>query len=151
MLRLTESSKSQPKPQSGGEKPLPTVKLKLAEGYDWDISPDGRRIAFVHNDPSDHLVHFLTLADGSMAEVAVPGWSGFSYVAWAADGTGLYVAANLPKIAALLRLDLNGKISVLWKNQLGYLELSVPSPDGRHIAFTVGIPGESNAWILKEF
>lgn len=138
--------------QARTEKLVAQLKLAVTDGYDWDLSPDGRSLAVVHSGPSDNVVRFVTLADGTIHQVPVPGWSQFEYVAWAADGSGVYLAANMPKNSALLRLELNGKLGVLWrKNEPDYVELPVPSPDGKHIAFTVGSAAESNAWIVEQF
>jgi len=137
--------------QARREKLVAQMKLAVADGYDWDLSPDGRNLAVVHSSLSDNVVRFVTLADGATHQVSVPSWSEFEYVAWAADGSGLYLAANLPKIAALLRLDMKGKLDVLWRSESAYVDLPVPSPDGKHIAFTVGSVGESNAWIIEQF
>ena len=46
---------------------------------------------------------------------------------------------------------MNGKLDVLWRSESAYVDLPVPSPDGKHIAFTVGSVGESNAWIIEQF
>jgi hypothetical protein len=137
--------------QAQSEKLVAQLKLAVADGYDWDLSPDGRSLAVVHSDLLDNVVRFVTLADGTIHQVPVPGWSQFDYVAWAADGSGLYLSANLPKKSALLRLDLKGKPDVLWQSDSKCADLPVPSPDGKHIAFTVGSVGESNAWLVEQF
>lgn len=133
------------------QKLVAQLKLAVADGYDWDLSPDGRSLAVVHSSMSDNTVRFVTLADGATHQVAVPGWSQFEYIAWAADASGLYLSANLPKKGGLLRLDMNGKLEVLWQSDSAYVDLPVPSPDGKRLAFTVGSPGESNAWIIEHF
>jgi Tol biopolymer transport system component len=134
------------------KKPRLQVKLAVGDGYDWDLSPDGRTLAVVHSSLSDNVVKFVTLSDGATHQASVPGWAEFEYVAWTTDGSGLYLAANLPKKAALLRLDLKGSVDVLWQSESAYyVDVPVPSPDGKRIAFTVGSPGESNAWIADQF
>jgi Tol biopolymer transport system component len=131
---------------------LTPLKLAVGDGYDWDLSPDGSSLAAVHSDLSDSTVRILTLADRATRDVRVPGWAGFDEVQWTPDGTGLYLAANLPKKAALLHIDLNGNVDVVWQSEsIMYVGLPVPSPDGKHIAFTVGSIGESNAWWIEHF
>ncbi len=137
--------------QARRDKLVAHVKLAVADGYDWDLSPDGRNLVFVHANLSDNVVRFVTLTDGTKHEITVPGWSQFDHVAWATDGSGLYLAANLPKQVALLRLDLKGNVDVLWQSESAYVDLPVPSPDGKFIAFTVTSTGESNAWIIERF
>jgi len=137
--------------QARRKKLVTELKLAVTDGYDWDLSPDGGTLAVVHSGLSDNVVRLVTLADGVTHQVAVPGWSEFEDIAWAADGSGVYLAANLPKKAALLRLDLKGSLDVLWQSESAYVDLPVPSPDGKHIAFTVGSVGESNAWVIEQF
>lgn len=133
-------------------KSVASLKIPVADGYDWDFSPDGRRVAAVHSSLSDNSVRILTLADGAKREVPVPGWAELDYISWAADGNAIYLTANLPKNSALLRLDMNGKVDMLWRSESAiYLEQPVPSPDGKNIAFTVESAGESNAWTIKQF
>lgn len=128
-----------------------SLKIPVGDGYDWDLSPDGRSIAAVHSDPSDNFVRILILADGATHQVSVPGWAELDRIAWAADGGGFYLAANPPKKAALLYVDLIGKVAVVWQSDSAYIDRLVPSPDGKHIAFTLGSTGESNAWLMERF
>lgn len=129
------------------------VKLNfpVTDGYDWDVSPDGQRLAFAHTNMSDNTVQIVTLADRGTKELSVPGWSEFEHLAWDADGTGVYLAAILPKKSALIRVDMTGKTDVLWETGTGYLGLPVPSPDRKSAAFTVCSAGESNAWTIDHF
>ncbi|MHB8653241.1 MAG: hypothetical protein ACYDA9_05105 [Terriglobia bacterium] len=137
--------------QGRTKKFLAPSKLPVADGYDWDLSPDGDSVAEVHTDLSDNVVRILTLSDNVTQDVPVPGWSEFEHIAWAPNGTGLYISANLPKKAALLHIDLKGNVDVMWQSESKSIGLAVPSPDGKHIAFTVEATGESNAWVIENF
>jgi Tol biopolymer transport system component/class 3 adenylate cyclase len=138
--------------QARTKKFLTALNLRVTDAYDWDLSPDGRTVAVVHSDLSDNTVRILTLADGVTLSVRVPSWSGFDNVQWTPDGTGLYLAANLPKIAALLRIDLKGDVDVVWQSEsVMSVRLPLPSPDGKYMAFTVTSTGESNAWWIEHF
>lgn len=137
--------------QARTKKFLTSLGIPVADGYDWDLSPDGSSVAVVHPSLSDNTVRILTLGDRVTHDVPVPGWSEFEYVHWAPDGSGLYLAANLPKNSALLRIDLKGDVHIVWQSESMFVRLPVPSPDGKHIAFTVGSTGESNAWMIEHF
>ena len=130
---------------------LAPLKLPVEDGYDWDLSPDGNSVAAVHTDLSDNVLRILTLNDKVTHDIPVLGWSEFEHIAWAPNGSGLYIAANLPKKAALLHIDLKGNVDVMWQSESKSIGLAVPSPDGKHIAFTVEPPGESNAWVIEHF
>jgi Tol biopolymer transport system component/class 3 adenylate cyclase len=137
--------------QARTKKFLAALRLPIADGYDWDLSPDGSSVAAVHADLSDNIVRILTLGDRVTHDVPVPGWSEFEYVDWAPNGSGLYLSANLPKKAALLHIDLKGNVDVMWQSESKSVSQALPSPDGKHIAFTVGSTGESNAWVIGKF
>jgi Tol biopolymer transport system component/class 3 adenylate cyclase len=137
--------------QEHGQKPTASLKLPVADGYDWDLSPDGGSIAAVHISLLDDTVRILSLVDRTTRQLALPGWGELEWFAWAASGNGFYVAADLPKSSALLYADLNGKVDVLWRSEAEYLSKLAPSPDGKHIAFTVESSVEGNAWVIENF
>ena len=138
-------------PKSFKTTPLPAPQADLSQVSDWDVSPDGKTIAIVHGSESKGVVRLLSTADGSVKEVAVPGWAGFDIVAWSADGETLYVASDVAKRSAVLRVDLTGAASVLWQTESEGLETIAPSPDGKYVAFSVTSTGESNAWSIEKF
>lgn len=138
-------------PETLRSSPLPAPKSDLGWIADWEVSPDGETVAVVTGDQSKGVVLLLRLADGSVKELGVPHWSGLDSVAWSADGKALHLASNVPKSSTLLRVDLAGTASVLWQTKSEYLEAPAPSPDGKHLAFTVTSTGESNAWVVERF
>ena len=70
---------------------------------------------------------------------------------WAADGKGLFVTARIPKGEEILHVDLHGNAYSLWENAGGMWEtLAVPSPDGRHLAFSGWTVG-GNIWMIENF
>jgi hypothetical protein len=45
---------------------------------------------------------------------------------------------------------MQGKADVLLEEDTGYLFKSLPSPDGRHLAFNM-LTSEANVWIVENF
>jgi hypothetical protein len=69
------------------------------------------------------------------------------------DGKGIYIDNLLRTDFESLYAGLDGTSQVLWKRGSSprwWLDHPVPSPDGRHLAFTLGTR-ESNAWLMENF
>jgi len=146
-LALTEFD-----PIQGRGRELARFPLDSPGFVNWDLGPDGSRAAVV--DFGSH-VHIVDLTTGAARDLSVSGWTAFEFVAWAATGDWLWLqgfSAKGPRLVsdAILRLDLDGRVTVLRHEQNEWHVRQVPSPDGRHIA-TAGMLFESNAWILDEF
>jgi len=127
---------------------LVELQLRIAEGYGWDLSPDGTQIAVVRTGVADSEIRIVNLSDRVVSKLAVRQWASFWWIAWGADGKGLYISSNPPKQAALLRVDTSGNARVLWRSDLESFDAPVPSPDGKRLAVTVSSTGESNAWLM---
>jgi len=114
----------------------------------FDVSPDGTRIATFRS--SAGPIYILSQRGQTTQEVQIKGWKNLTFLIWAGDGKGLFVAADNddPEGAALLHVDLNGNANVLWKNRLA--NFIAPSPDGRHLAFS-GTTLDSNIWMIENF
>ncbi len=130
---------------------LVAVTLPTSDGYDWDLSPDGSRIAVVHSDVAESEIRIVNLSDRPMSKLEVRPWANFEWIAWAADGKGFYVSSNLPKKSSLLWVGMTGNASVLWRSELESLQALLPSPDGKLLAVTVSSTGKSNAWLIERF
>ncbi|MBZ5646329.1 MAG: hypothetical protein LAN37_03785 [Acidobacteriia bacterium] len=130
---------------------IATLKLRSGDGYDWDLSPDGGRIAAVHSDLADTNIRVINLSDGAVSETRVPQAGNFEGVAWAADANALYVSSDLPKQASVLRVDMRGNTRVLWHSDRQSFDVPVPSPDGKQVAISISSTGESNAWLMERF
>jgi hypothetical protein len=118
--------------------------------YDWDLSPDGSRLAFLDYDARTGRIQILPVRGGEARDVIVEGRSGFRSLRWAADGKGLLVATVGGD--ALLHVDLQGRAEVLWQRRppdVHYL-WGAPSPDGRHLALC-GFARNNNVWMLENF
>jgi Tol biopolymer transport system component len=120
----------------------------------WDLSPDGSRVALVHND--DDRVRIVSLATGEERELHVRGRVAFEYVAWAQDGQGLYLNGEpfdgLGKFTevGLFHTDLAGNATVLRNRPSEWHVYPVLSPDGRRLAFAA-MPFHGNAWMIEGF
>jgi hypothetical protein len=68
---------------------------------------------------------------------------------WTADGKALFLSRHLHGGTELLRLDLQGGVTRLWKSPRprGF---GRPSPDGRHLAI-YDTQQNSNMWMMENF
>ena len=112
----------------------------------WDLSPDGRRIAFGANEETSGRIHLMSLAGDPPHDIDVRGWTRLVSAAWASDGNALFVTAFASKGAPLLRVALDGSSQMLYRG-LKYVENPVASPDGRYLAFGE-MTEDGNAWVL---
>ena len=136
--------------------------------YNWDLSPDGTRIA-VANGPG-RRIDILSLNGRANVAIMVKGWDigaddrvsntaeGVDFD-WAADGKGLFTAGRSEKSAVLLYVDLQGNAYVLREQKGGHAPSvrggfsgpwGVPSPDGRHLAM-LSWSWNSNVWMMEGF
>jgi hypothetical protein len=80
------------------------------------------------------------------SEIALDGWPSLGYVSWTSDGKSLVVGSHKNREAALLNVDLQGKINLLWEQHGAFGVSGVPSPDGRHIAIRLWTTN-NNIWM----
>lgn len=113
----------------------------------WDLSPDGRWIAFGAREEASGRIRLLSLAGQAPREISAGGWTHLEFLAWAPDGTALYLTGWASNGPPLLRLSLEGETALLYKGSY-YVENPVPSPDGRYLAFGE-VTLESNAWVIE--
>jgi len=117
------------------------------EYWDFDISPDGTRLAVSGNPQGP--IHILSLRN--QAEQVIPAkFNNAGEFHWAADGRGLYVPDQTVRGTVLSYLDLHGNAHVLWVNPSGWPIWARPSPDGRHLAIE-NSSGTSNIWMMENF
>jgi dipeptidyl aminopeptidase/acylaminoacyl peptidase len=130
--------------------PLTGRKGKLAE-LDvkdisfWDLSRDGRWIAFGRRDGSDRI-RLLSPAGEAPRELSTGGWMLLESASWAADGKSLFVSGFASKGGFLLRVGLDGRVEFLHR-AIKYMESPVASPDGRYVAFAENT-ADSNAFVI---
>lgn len=78
--------------------------------------------------------------------------SNYDFPGWSVDGKGIYIQEHVSS-GMVLYGTLKGQSQVLWKRGSGpgfWIDYPLPSPDGRHLAFTLGTY-ESNAWLVENF
>jgi serine/threonine protein kinase len=118
----------------------------------WGLSPDGSQLALVDRDKYGGRIEILRLADGTWHEIALEHGTGhLQSIAWAADGKSLFVTSWMPDSYDLLHVSLAGKSQRLLSKSLSqWLVSPIPSPDGRHLAFSAQTE-ESNVWLIDNF
>jgi serine/threonine protein kinase/Tol biopolymer transport system component len=126
---------------------------------DWGLSPDGSSIAMVRPDNREGRIHIISLAGRGRAgmgtapahDVLVQGWTNLFNLNWAADGKGWYIC-NAPVAggSTFLHVDLQGHATVLPLPENLNKFWGVPSPDGRHLAYS-RTTFTANAWLLENF
>jgi hypothetical protein len=120
------------------------------------LSPQGRLVEKMKSGPDGLHIRVRSLTGGPVEEIA---WKKltreYHLLGWSLDGKGIYVFdwPTLESDFTTLYLGLDGQSQVLWKRGTSpgwSFDGPVPSPDGRHLAFTV-VTFESNAWMLENF
>jgi len=115
----------------------------------WALSPDGGRIALVHNTGPARIID---LADGSERELSRPGWALGEFVDWSQDGQGLFMdGQNLSgffrKALVYTPIDTN-ETYVLRREPNQWHVRPRTSPDGSKLAFDLMI-FSGNAWMIE--
>ncbi len=112
------------------------------QGYqpDWDLSPDGLRLAIVDSAQFSGDIRIMDAADRSVTVLPVRNWKWqfLRIVRWAADGKSLFALATSGSSVALISIDANGNPRVMHEIPIGagWIGSIVPSPDGKRLAFT---------------
>jgi len=74
----------------------------------------------------------------------------FQSIAWAPSGNGFVVTSNLPGSKSLLHIRLDGKAQPLLRyDQSGWM-ITMPSPDGKYLAFEAETR-DGSVWMLEGF
>jgi Tol biopolymer transport system component len=105
----------------------------------WDLSPDGSKIAIVDEGEQKGEIRILSLADRRISVLPVRNrkWLHLQHISWAADGQNLF-ALEFGSSVSLLLIDAIGTRKVLYEIPAGagWISSIVPSPDGKHLAFS---------------
>lgn len=134
-------------PVEGRKRELTAMEIAPSVVSFWDVSPDGRWIAFGSDGEQSRRIRLLSLAGRVVRNISVKGWTHLESVAWSADGKGLFLTSFTSTGRRLLRVSLTGEARLLYAAR-SYLAQPTPSPDGRYLAFGEVIP-ESNAWVIE--
>jgi len=118
----------------------------------WGISPDGARLAVITDTHTlSGQVHILSLANSAEQVISTsPAWR-ILEVNWAADGRSMFAVGVQLERSFVVQIGLDGKTRVVRDGTKDHILFSpIPSPDGRHLAFSQ-YTWESNAWVLESF
>jgi Tol biopolymer transport system component len=127
------------------------IKIPIdAAERDWTAaaSPDGTHLAVILGTRGP--VRILSLDGKPLTQFSLSGWTHIEILSWTADSKAVLVSGAAPGKAALLRVDLDGRTQILCENRGANSTYAVPSPDGRHIAFTKNFTAR-NAWMIEGF
>ena len=115
----------------------------------WDLSPDGARLAVstFFRDKSDLRV--VSVADGRSTPIVLKDVARLGGVSWAADSSGLYLPAFSSRGTTVLFATLDGATRVVYKTPWDVFS-AFPSPDGRHMALGM-VTTDSNVWQITNF
>jgi Tol biopolymer transport system component len=133
-------------PLKGRGSEVAKLKIERNDPYFWDLSPDGRRIAFGISDETSGRIRLISLSGALTREISTTGWTNFTSVAWASNGAALFAAGWASKGSPLLRISLDGKARLLYRSSY-HLENAIPSRDARHLAFGE-VASEGNVWLV---
>jgi len=120
------------------------------------LSPQGRLIEKIIPGPEGLRIRVRSLTEETVQEITFKKLIGkYLFSGWSPDGTGVYLTdwGASDSYYRMLFGGLDGHSQVLWKRgtSTGHtVHDPMPSPDGRHLAFTV-ITYEMNAWMLENF
>jgi hypothetical protein len=118
---------------------------------DFDLSPDGTRVAVAECVDPFYRLRIVDLRDGSIDELERD-WSGRGpqYLAWSRDGRWLCITGMSEGVFWLRRLDLDGGSRHLWGSYDAWPSHPVPSPDGTRIAFRAW-RSPADVWMIEDF
>lgn len=117
---------------------------------EWNLSPDGDKIASVRDDSDS--VQLLDLRSKQVRVIHPTLTESDLYEpAWSVDGQRLFLTAQDNQGSPrLMQMDLAGHTRLLLQNAYGWIGEPTPSPDGRHLAY-VTVVNETNVTLLEHF
>jgi Tol biopolymer transport system component len=121
-------------PGRGKGKEVATV--ATVSRVDWDLSPDGTKVAVRNGEKS---IKIVTIATGKTDEIQPKQKYFLTDIAWSANGKTLFGSGWTGAEAnVLVSIDSNGGVNVLKRERPGteWFHALRVSPDGRYLAFT---------------
>jgi Tol biopolymer transport system component len=90
------------------------------------------------------------LRNSAELNIPLPATSNVNSLSWAAEGNAFFAAVEDPGYK-IIRIQLNGKsTAILDRGRNQWIGVPIPSPDGRHLAFTQQT-FDDNVWMLENF
>jgi WD40 repeat protein len=114
--------------------------------FGWEISPDGKHIAFTFS-PTNRI-RVTDLQGAVEREISVKGAEGLTAVDWPTAGNGFFCGDVAPTRTRLLYVEPNGTSHVLMEQPGQEPVWAIPSPDGKHIA-TFKTKQSANVWMVE--
>jgi Tol biopolymer transport system component len=115
----------------------------------WSLSPDGSRRAIIPAGSKARIRIRSTMSDETY-ELPVKGWEDLDSIDWSADGKSLFAGWYHESDSALLKVSLNGTVTVLFHSNNPQVIGAIQSPDGRSLAFA-GLSTARNVWKIENF
>jgi eukaryotic-like serine/threonine-protein kinase len=141
-------------PQRGKGKLLGKLVVRLYFGWDWDVSPDGSRLAVIGRLNRGGQIEVLTVSNSTWHEISPkPPLELPVYIAWSADGKGFFVTTWKGDTLRLDHVTLVGRAEQLLGGpgiHVEEMQKALPSPDGKHLAYEA-LTYDSNVWVLEGF
>ena len=135
-------------PVKGRGRELAVWKTEALPDYQWDLSPDGIRIAILKK--LQGRIQVLSLRGSAPQEITVKGWKFLTNAVWTADGKSLFVSGFNERGSVLLSVNMKGNARILWQQPGGINTYGLPSSDGRHLAM-LSWTNNTNMWMMENF
>lgn len=137
-------------PSTGRGRELARIEVRDRNAfYNWDISPDGTRIALL--DVLHAHVSVLPLTAGKRRQdFTVEHYRDLRSFDWAPDGKGFFSSSVSTAGSILLHIDMHGLPRILWEVKGSTAVWGVPSPDGHRLVMSAFVVG-GNMWTLEHF
>src|SRR5688572_3822187 len=135
-------------PAQGGRERVARIDGPSRE-ISWDLSPDGTRIVYARwawN--TGEKVSVITLADGRVRDIPVPGWTGLGAVSWLPDDDGLLMLSAKRSGGTLLHVSPTGAVATLRTETGRWLLNPRPAPDGRSVAIAIST-ADAKVWMVE--
>jgi Tol biopolymer transport system component/DNA-binding winged helix-turn-helix (wHTH) protein len=115
----------------------------------WGLSPDGSQRAIIPYG-SKGPIRFRSTLTGETRELPVKGWDELDSIDWSGDGKAVFVSWHHESDSTLLKVALDGTVSVLLRSSGPQVIGPIPSPDGHSVVFA-GLSTASNVWMVENF
>ncbi len=115
----------------------------------WSLAPDDKTVALVHN---NQILRIIDLETGDETEHSLPGWFFGEYVAWTADGTGVFMDGNIGNRRfkkSLIYYSPSDREAVMLRSVPNQWHVRPKSsPDGNYLAFGLML-FSGNVWMIE--
>jgi len=138
--------------ETGPGRELMRIDAEGTPGFiDWDLSPDGSRIA-LPLEGSQSIVRILNLETTEVANKEIRPGCTLQFASWRPDGQAVFVTAMCAgeNQYKLFLSELEGSTHLLMESPNEWIGNPVVSPDGRRLAFSIKSQ-TVDVWLLEGF